>query len=352
MSWVSVAIFCKVTDERGVDARARIANPNLELRTTYKPRCMAGLKHPSPSSTDACHKAARGPFSKFCSDECGIAYMQRRIEVWGGDRTALWGSVRDAKPREGVVVKVQVLGGPNGVANNAKQPGTGFGNLIQEAHEVQRPAMTQQNRTVARLQAQLDKIAPKREELKKDLEIILWRQKLLRLAAARADMVDECGWDHRLCFDDESCAEFGGDFLASYQASTNGNGEDAMHVDGVSEDGGWWCRGKRKCQRHVGYVDLSVGHMAVSSYISGMSYRWQKLRANEFEFDQELKEKLILNLTTKEREIRKQLEDVISLPVRKPIIPGSLKPMNGGQSSNGIKVKPNGTSGKKGKHRH
>ena len=81
-------------------------------------------------------------------------------------------------------------------------------------------------------------------------------------------------------------------------------------------------------------------------------YRWQKLRANEFEFDQELKEKLILNLTTKEREIRKQLEDVISMPIRRPIIPGAMPPMNGRQVANGVKAKPNGTSRKKGKHKH
>ena len=83
-------------------------------------------------------------------------------------------------------------------------------------------------------------------------------------------------------------------------------------------------------------------------------FRWQKLRASELEFDQELKEKSILALTTQEREIRKQLEDTISQPIRRTIMPGHpLQHLNGQyQSTNGIKTKPNGTSGKKGKQKH
>ncbi|KAI0757039.1 hypothetical protein C8Q80DRAFT_1091269 [Daedaleopsis nitida] len=311
------------------------ANPNLPLKTTYKQRCMAGLKHPNPSSPNACHKPSRGAFSKFCSEECGITYMQRRIDSWGGDQTVLWASVRDAKPREGVVVKVQVIGSQNGVAMEEKRPGVAFGNLIQEDHEIQRPSKTQRERTITRLQTQLEKIAPKREALKRELDIILWRQKLLRLAAARAERVEECGWDHRLCFDDEECIDFGDGVLESYAATLgqpNGNSEDVMHVDGTPEDSDWWCRGKKKCHRHAG---------------------WQKLRGSEFEFDQELKEKAIEQLTTREREIRKQLEDAISLPTPKPTMPGPLlPPKNGHAPSNGVKAKPNGTSGKKGKQKH
>ena len=219
---------------------------------------MAGLKHPRPSSPDACHKPARGAFSKFCSDECGIAYMQRRIEGWGGSQAVLWASVKDTKQREGVVVKVQVLGNPNEAFYEEKRPSATVGHLIQEAHEVQQPTKSQRDRKIARLQAQLNKLSPKREEVKKDLEVIMWREKLLQLAIARADSLrNECGWDQRLCMDDEDYADYGRAVLESYEEGHGQpNGVDAMHVDGTLEAGEWWCRGVKKCPRHAGYVVL------------------------------------------------------------------------------------------------
>ncbi|KAI8995590.1 hypothetical protein BD414DRAFT_410362 [Trametes punicea] len=315
------------------------ANPHLPLKTTYKQRCYAGLKHPRPSSAAACHKPARGAFSKYCSDECGIAYMQRRIDGWGGDQEVLWASVREVKQREGVVVKVHVIEEEPGGAPGSEQKPAGAGGLSQlvmETHEVQKPTKTQYERTVTRLQAELYKIAPKREVLKRELEIILWRRKLLELAAERAERLGECGWDQRLCLDDDEYAEYAAGILESYdEGNGQANGEQsAMQVDGSGvEDGAWWCRGKKKCQRHAG---------------------WQKLRASEFEFDQELKEKAMSALTTQEREIRKQLEDAISLHNQKTAInmqSSPLRPLNGHAQANGaVKAKPNGT-GKKGKQK-
>lgn len=227
------------------------ANPHLTLKTTYKQRCFAGLKHPRPSSAAACHKPARGAFSKFCSDDCGIAYMQRRIENWGGDEAVLWASVRDVKPREGVVVKVQVVKEEPKRVTKPRQRTNGAASLLTENLEVQRPTKSQRERAISRLQGELFKIAPKREVLKEELEVILWRQKLLELAAARAEHVEECGWDERLCLDDDEYAEYAAGILESYEEGhTN---EDTMQVDGSSlEDGAWWCRGKKKCQRHAG----------------------------------------------------------------------------------------------------
>ncbi|KAH9898441.1 hypothetical protein C8Q73DRAFT_744400 [Cubamyces lactineus] len=312
------------------------ANPYLPLKTTYKQRCYAGLKHPRPSSAAACHKPARGAFSKFCSDECGIAYMQRRIDGWGGDQAVLWASVKDVKQREGVVVKVHVVKEePSGAVKSEQLPQGPLCQLVKETHEVQQPTKTQAERAVARLQATLDRIAPKREALKKELEIVLWRQKLLDLAAARAEQVEECGWDQRLCLDDDEYAEYATSIMESYE---EGHGqadgeEDGMQVDGSGiEHDAWWCRGKKKCQRHAG---------------------WQKLRAMEFEFDQELKEKAMATLTTQEREIRKQLEDAIALSARQASLPQAsvpLHPLNGRTQTNGTgRSKANGT--KKGKQK-
>lgn len=183
--------------------------------------------------------------------------MQRRIEGWGGDQAVLWASVRDTKPREGVAVEVHVVGGANGAFKDGKRPGA-FGHLIQENHEVRRPTKTKQDRKIARLQAALEKIAPKRDELKKELDMILLRRRILQLATARADEVDECGWDHRLCYDEEDLVEVANSVLESYAAAHilhNGGGGEGL--DGAVEDE-WWCRGKKKCQRHAGYVELAV----------------------------------------------------------------------------------------------
>ena len=164
----------------------------------------------------------------------------------------LWASVRDTKQREGVILKVQVFEGPNGTLSK--------GHPVQEACEVQRPSKTQRERLIVRLQKELAKIEPKREQLKQELEVLSWREKLLALAIERGERVKECGWDQRLCFDEEEYAEFSAGVLESYQEASagvhNSEGDDGMEVDGSGvEEGEWWCRGKRKCERHQpGYV--------------------------------------------------------------------------------------------------
>ncbi|KAI0778144.1 hypothetical protein BD413DRAFT_600957 [Trametes elegans] len=306
------------------------ANPHLSLKTTYKQRCFAGLKHPRPSSAAACHKPARGAFSKFCSDECGISYMQRRIEGWGGDQAILWASVRDVKQREGVVVKVELAQEDPPAPTRRRQRSVAAMPMVVEKLEVQKPVKTQRERAIERLHAELYKLAPKRENIKQELEIVFWRQRVLELAAARAERLDECGWDQRLCIDDDEYLEYAASVLESYE---EGHDPVQAEVSGI-EDGVWWCRGKKKCQRHAG---------------------WQKLRATEFEFEQELKEKAISALTTQEREIRKQLEDVVSVQIHRPRIPiprPPVQPPNGHTQSNGAaRTKTNGTSQRKGKQK-
>lgn len=183
--------------------------------------------------------------------------MQRRIQDWGGSKEVLWASIRDTKQREGVVVRVHVSGGSNGIVADDKHAGRPVNSATQELYEVQRPAQTQRDRAIVRLQAELDKIAPKREELKQEQDVISWRQKVLQLAAARADRVDECGWDQRLIFDEEEYLEFGEGVLESYEERSpqpNGAVGDSMQVDGADGHGEWWCQGKKKCQRHAGWV--------------------------------------------------------------------------------------------------
>ncbi len=171
--------------------------------------------------------------------------MQIRISEWGGDKAALWEAVKDAEKREAVVVRCRLdSDAENGTIQGVGRHGPAF--------EVVKPTMTKAQRELDRLNGELDKIARKRDELKGGEEIILWREKVVDLAAARADVVQQCGWDQRLCFGDTEVVEFGADVLETYeeeQAREVKEDEDAMQVDEVNE---WWCKGKKKCDRHAG----------------------------------------------------------------------------------------------------
>ncbi|KAI0068353.1 hypothetical protein BV25DRAFT_1793493 [Artomyces pyxidatus] len=311
-------------------------DPHLNLRTTWKRRCLYGQKQSHPNSPSACHRPARGAFSKYCSDECGVKYMQMRITYWaerGGDRERLWENVKNAERVEGVVVSAKLAQEHCNRSVDMDVDGAeakpvskhGIPGLV-------KPKKPKADREMERLQAQLDTVVHSREMMKKELDIVVWREKLTELAVRRSEAVDACGWDQRLCFGDEEVADFGTGVLESYEEM--GREGDAMHVDGEGE---WWCQGKRKCERHAG---------------------WQKLRIAEVQFEKEMKEQALLKLTTHEREIRKRVEDIVdpqglhasatnttfASPPR--LDPGERKPAANGHS----KLKPNGES-KKGKKR-
>ena len=221
------------------------SNPQLNLRTTYKTRCFRGLNHANPSSPEACHKAARGDYSKYCSDECGIQYMKIKIaefEKGGGDRKKLWETVKHAEKREGVVVCVE-----DGVKMDEE------GACKNDMRNVTRTTKARVQWDVERLNGQLDQVVQEREKLKKELDLVLWRTRLLDFATERSEKVDECAWDQRLCFGYEEYADFGMEALTTYEAKDTEEGEDAMRVDSAgAEEGEWWCRGKKKCERHFG----------------------------------------------------------------------------------------------------
>jgi COMPASS component SPP1 len=158
--------------------------------------------------------------------------MKTNIDTWaknGGDKNKLWESVKHAERREGVVV----------CADNGGTKKT-----------MTKASKARVERDVERLNGQLDEVMQEREKMKKELDVVLWRARLVELAADRSDKVDECAWDQRLCFGDEEYAEFGNEVLASYDEKED---EDAMQVDITgTEEGEWWCRGKKKCERHAG----------------------------------------------------------------------------------------------------
>ena len=253
--------FCTLTE-----------NPHLNLRTTYKQRCLFGLRHPDPSSPKACHKAARGAFSKYCSDECGVKYMQTRIDTWskkGGKTEKLWESVKNAEKREGVVVCAVDPPEPNGCVKMEVD-------VKDEADvkplkpKIVPPSKTKVQRETERLNGLLDSIVSHREEIKRGMEVIVWRERLLQLASERAEQVGQCGWDQRLCFDDEEWANIGADVLESYEAEgiKKETDEGEMEVDSADEQ--WWCPGQKVCERHAGLVlNLSLLHDCLYSTQGG-----------------------------------------------------------------------------------
>ncbi|KAL1749203.1 hypothetical protein HDZ31DRAFT_59489 [Schizophyllum fasciatum] len=244
-------------------------HPKLNLRTTYKQRCLNGLRHANPNSPSACHKPARGAFSKYCSDECGVQCMRARIESWersGGNAGKLWDSLKHADRSEGVVMRVEA------VQEKGTEPP-----LCRT--EVIKPAQTKSERDIQQLTTALDDIANVREGLERGLEVLRCRERLLDLALARKRRVkDTCGWDMRLCFGDEDWLNMENDVWDSYEDYEDGHHED------------FWCVLGAKCVRHQG---------------------WYETRDAELLLDKNNKERALRNLATRERSLRQRLEDLL-----------------------------------------
>ena len=235
-----------------------LANPSLHLKTTYKQRCLRGLKHPDPDSPRACHKPARGAFSKYCSQECGIKYMESRIDSWakkGGKTDRLLDGVRGAQKREGVVVRINEADSDTS-ANESEAPNSS-GKLKSSSEHTKngytkpsKPLTSKVQREKERLNQALDQVVRMGNDLKKGLEVLTWREKLLELASERSESAGTCGWDRRLCMGDEEWADRGQGILESYED----RGEADMDVDGNEGDGEWWCEEEAACSRHMGCV--------------------------------------------------------------------------------------------------
>lgn len=186
--------------------------------------------------------------------------MQARIDGWvkkGGKKDRLWESVKGAEKREGVVVCAEYV-----KEEDRDGRADGHGETC-KAEEIRlmasvRSKKSKADREAERLNTQLDDVVQSREEIKKGMEVVLWRERLIELAAERAESVGQCGWDQRLCFGDEEWADFGAGVLESYEESGGADGvkqegDDAIQVDGAAEgDGEWWCVGKKMCERHAG----------------------------------------------------------------------------------------------------
>lgn len=167
--------------------------------------------------------------------------MQMRISQWersGGKRDKLWESVKNAEKREGVVVCADVK-----MEIDSKLSPAPISAQKRKA-----------NREIVCLNSRLENVVREREMMKREMDMVLWREKLVKLASERAEKVDECGWDQRLCFGEEEWDDFGAEVLESYEEKAKEEAsDDVMQVDGVTTGHGeWWCTGKKKCERHAG----------------------------------------------------------------------------------------------------
>jgi len=186
-------------------------------------------------------------------------------------------------------------------------------------------------RDVTRLGDLLESVVNLREEIKKGLEVVIWRERLLELASERAESIGQCGWDQRLCFGDEEWTDFGAGVLETYDDGKTDvtNVEDEQSQATGEGFGAWWCPGRKHCDRHVG---------------------WQTVRYREICHEKEQKEDALQNLTTRERELRKRIEDLLAPHGRTDSSTAPLK--NSNSKVNGYsKSQTNGTAVKKAKKR-
>lgn len=248
------------------------------LQTTWRTRCANGLQHPHPDSPEACWRAALPPLSKYCSQECAIIAMERKlgpaIAARAGEKYAqdealpitpaslkvmqgLYEEVRDSKRRGAVVVDIR----------RGKDLGVNEEQKLKASYEKLSDSLFDLERQV--------------QILSRELGFVLARGRLAELAIQWSEKPENsarCAFDFRLLLEAKGWEEWvqgegklileTGDLMAtSGRESMDETGdEDKMDI-GEGEEGDieeTSCDGRRKCERHLG---------------------WQKLYWNEFELN-------------------------------------------------------------------
>jgi len=238
------------------------------LKTTYKTRCRRGTHHvASHDERLPCWKPARGAFSKYCSDACGIEHTRAKIAASGQPAKKIWPAVEGARKREGVTIEhprpskkpkqanqdriVKVEDSDNMDVDSEPREAVTKPKTLAAARLAQQAA---DQREVASLQQRLASVIRSREELKTALDRTQTRQRLLDLAVDRAVSNEEyCLWDHRLELGDAEWAEWM-DTPAGVEA-IRGNGKEDVDSDVL-------CHGEKDCSRHGDWQrmkDVEVG---------------------------------------------------------------------------------------------
>jgi COMPASS component SPP1 len=310
-------LFISQSESHAKAYRPSIADPSL--KTTWRIRCANGQQHPYPDSADACWKAALPPLSKYCSTECGMDAMERRIapivcanagmgQVAEGElliprtpaikteMSRLWKGVKDARKRDAVVV-------------HANTKATDIRPSTQPVSVIKAPP---QRTDAERLAASLKELTVELENLTHDshlrsreLEFILARGRLARLAVQWSDKgenVNRCCFDARLLLEGVEWEEWvegvgravlegtadatGAVRIGSNHAAITAKGEgrvissatgtgdeEELHLEMEAADSPW-CDGRRKCERHFGWQKLCLAEFELNKGIKvgGSSY--------------------------------------------------------------------------------
>ncbi|KAH7104353.1 hypothetical protein BKA62DRAFT_768095 [Auriculariales sp. MPI-PUGE-AT-0066] len=238
-----------------------------------------------------CLAAARVPVSKYCSDACAAMHVQDMLAVYGkrlgeargdaeGWEVDTWNAVRAAGKVEG---KTRRIDGreddpqrPKVEAEETESIDPAARAGLRVGHPRLGSASAAQLHT---LHALLAEIVAQHDTVQRGLALVEARERFIQLAARRSDTRETCGWDERLLMSD---AEW-----EAFVMERERDGEDVG--DDAEESENSLCTGRRKCDRHVG---------------------WQKLRTAEVEIELSVKVELLNRLATRDREIRRAIEEL------------------------------------------
>ena len=214
------------------------ADPNLKI--VWRHRCANGLRHPVPASSDACWRASHPPMSKYCSKECGIEAMERRLLPYTKQKAGLrfeaderdegvkremkrlFMGVRERKRREAVVLRVddgtgadvgadaEVKREPGATDGIADASNRGKGLVIPPGMVVLSPK-SRLTSDLAALQHDLRETLCELQMRTRELSFILARAGLVKLAVSWSDKpenVQKCCFDSRMLMDGEDWEEW------------------------------------------------------------------------------------------------------------------------------------------------
>ncbi|KAG8904920.1 hypothetical protein FRC01_008547, partial [Tulasnella sp. 417] len=274
------------------------------LSTTYKTAC-AG---------DSCRRPARLPLSKFCSDECGIECVMKRVDKWCmeidpppppppivDNALAVPASRSRSKsktktpspvvtppppePSETVKTALTKLEASSAVRLAKRREGLVS---IEEGSSTNEPSLPasgrklEEERMLSRYRESLSDIKTEWATKVRALAAAQARLVLLDVAVQRSEWLDfssedggKCGFDGRLAMDEEEWAEWveGEEGRRAFEGYGIGEETEAMGVDPADKAKeleiveNVVCFKRKKCDRHGG---------------------WQKLKKLDFELEQRL----------------------------------------------------------------
>ena len=310
ISWstFTVAHVAKVCrGSTGSISYSHLFTADPSLKTTWRIRCANGQQHPYPETADACWKAALPPLSKYCSTECGMDAMERRIapivcanaglgQIPEGElliprvpavkteMSRLWRGVKDARKRDAVVVHASQT-----IKTNEIHPSTQPSASIKAPP--QRTEAERISTSLTELAAELESLSHDAHLRSRELEFILARGRLARLAiqwSEKNENISRCSFDARLLLEGIEWEEWvegvGRAVLEGTVDASNGirptgkstltEGRAPPSINGVGEDDelqleieaadGPWCDGRRKCERHFGWQKLCIAEFELN----------------------------------------------------------------------------------------